>query len=279
MPSDKGNLPSRSGSDQLPLVSVVVTTFNRENLLRETITAIFAQTFRNFELLIIDNNSTDGTEQLVAELTDERVRYIRNNNGGMVAINRNLGIRLAKGQFLAYCDDDDLWLPEKLAKQVAALEADPSAVTCGCSILIKMDEAKDLIPRLRWTGAVSLHNMYFRNYLGTSCAMTKTDVLRDLGGFDESRDYSPYEDYELWLRLVARNRALMLKEPLVIYRIHGTNSSPHRARGARLVLKVLHSMRSRINARGPWYWSCMVIRFAHWVILEALVRIAVRLRK
>jgi len=104
------------------LVSVIVTSFNRVHFLKETIETILKQTFSDFEVIIVDNMSTDATEEYVQSLTDPRVTFYSNPNAGIVAVNRNFGIQKAKGKYIAFCDDDDLWLLDKLRKQVELME-------------------------------------------------------------------------------------------------------------------------------------------------------------
>jgi len=91
-----------------PCVSVIVTTFKRVKLLSETLDSILAQTFTDFELIVVDNISEDGTREYVTGIADSRVRYFRNANHGVIAVNRNYGIRQSEGKYIAFCDDDDL---------------------------------------------------------------------------------------------------------------------------------------------------------------------------
>ena len=107
-----------------PLVSVVLTTYNRADLISETIESILSQTFRNFELIVVDDGSTDNTEEVVRSYNDERVHYIKTDNWGGPAKPRNIGIKKAKGEYIAFCDDDDLWLPNKLEVQLKHFDSD-----------------------------------------------------------------------------------------------------------------------------------------------------------
>ena len=124
--SDGGRSPDTAP----PAVSVVLITYNRKPLLRETVASILNQTFSDFELIVVDNVSEDGTERFVRSLDDPRVRYIRHPNGGVISINRNVGIRAARGDYIAFCDDDDLWVPDKLQRQIRAMEDNPRAGLC-----------------------------------------------------------------------------------------------------------------------------------------------------
>ena len=118
------------------LISVVVTTFNRERLLLETLASIRSQDWELTEIIVVDNFSTDGTGAAVAGLGDSRIKYFRNHNGGCIAVNRNFGISMAGGDYIAFCDDDDLWLPGKLTAQARILESNPGVGIVGTNRLL-----------------------------------------------------------------------------------------------------------------------------------------------
>ena len=101
-----------------PLVTVVVTTYNRKELLKETIDSILNQTYTNFELIVVDNFSNYDFLKHVKSFEDKRIIAFQNQNNGIIAVNRNFGIKRANGDYIAFCDDDDLWLPNKLETQI-----------------------------------------------------------------------------------------------------------------------------------------------------------------
>ena len=101
-----------------PLVSVIVSTHNRADLLCETLDSILSQTYENFELIVVDDGSTDNTEEVVKRHSAGRINYLKIDNWGGPARPRNIGIEKAKGKYIAFCDDDDIWLPKKLEKQI-----------------------------------------------------------------------------------------------------------------------------------------------------------------
>ncbi len=244
----------------MPLVSVVVTSYNRVGMLRETVESILAQTFTDFELLIVDNCSSDGTDEYLRALQSPRVRYLRHANGGLAAVNRNLGILEARGRYVAFCDDDDLWVPEKLERQVAVMEADSSMGLCcsGNKVLRngRIEESR-VKPKL---GLITRDQMLLRNRVATSSVMMRRTVAVESGGFNSTGEFAPYDDYEFWLRIVARNKAILIPDPLLIYRVHGSNVSPVRHRGIGLMVRILLAARASIGAGGPWYWFCLLVR-------------------
>lgn len=225
-----------------PLVSIVVPTYNRRAMLGETLASIFNQTFCDFELIVVDNMSQDGTADYVQGLQDKRVQYYRNENHGVIAVNRNFGIRKAMGKYVAFCDDDDLWLPEKLKKQIGVFEA------VGISVVATNYEPFGDVQVLRKNIAIKSSDAY-RDYayaeilLGlnpiiSSSVIVKRECLLECGGFDESADFRFIEDWELWLRLSVLGKIRVLAEPLLRYRMLKKEGRDLRA-VARATLKIL----------------------------------------
>ena len=107
-----------SQNNKTPLISVIVTTYNRKELLSTTIKSILNQTYSNLELIVVDNYSGYDFNDYMNSFNDERIKAFQNQNNGIIAINRNFGITKAKGEYLAFCDDDDYWVDEKLEQQI-----------------------------------------------------------------------------------------------------------------------------------------------------------------
>lgn len=208
---------------QAPLVSVVVPTFNRAQLLSETIDSILGQTFQKFEIIIVDNMSEDGTEAYVKGLDDPRIRYYRNPNNGVIAINRNFGIRQARGTYIAFCDDDDLWLPEKLQKQLTHFSAE--GISCVATDYIPIGDVKFINKSLQFLPGEKYRDFLYKeilfsfNPVVTSSTLVRKDFLLEEGGFDESRKFQFIEDWELWLRLSRKSKIRILAEELLKYRM------------------------------------------------------------
>lgn len=117
---------------KIPLVSVIVTTYNRKELLKETIDSILSQTFTDFELIVVDNYSNYDFIEYIKSFNDLRIRPFQNQNNGIIAINRNIGINNARGEYIAFCDDDDLWKPNKLKIQYSFLIENNNYIGVGC---------------------------------------------------------------------------------------------------------------------------------------------------
>lgn len=203
-------LPPTSGCSK---VSVVIATFNRASLLKRAINSALTQSYRNLELIVVDDGSADGTQAVVASIADERVRYIRHeHNRGLAAAGRNTGIDAARGEFIAFLDDDDEWLPDKIARQVEAI-ASYEAVVCAA----RLNRRRVRRYRKRF---VSLRELKRGNRFPPSGLMARAEILRALR-FDELLRIG--EDWDLLIRLAERKPVVYLDEPLFIYH----DDTPH----------------------------------------------------
>lgn len=231
-----------------PLVSVVVTTFNRSALLLETLAAVRAQTFQDFEIIVVDNMSADGTDAAVAALQDPRMTYLRHPNHGVISVNRNVGIRQATGTYVAFCDDDDLWLPEKLAKQVKVMESDRAVGLCytdGSTFRGDQVVHERMISR-------RVHRHHFLNLIWDNCVpsssvMVRRALFEDLSLIDESPELLAVEDYELWIRFAHRAKLAFIDEPLIRYRFHGASAALSPAAVSLRNIRVLRSVQHKLN--------------------------------
>ena len=179
-----------------PLVSVVLPTYNRARLLRRAAGSVLAQTHRNFELLVVDDASTNDTHALVEALDDDRIRFLQHaeNQGGSAA--RNTGLHAARGRYVAFLDSDDEWLPQKLARQIAVFRARPDVdAVCTADIVYRNGAPQGV----RFAKPVAKGQMLptlLRRYVGTSSSLiVRRHCLRAVGGFDEAlpscQDWGP----------------------------------------------------------------------------------------
>lgn len=204
----------------MKLVSAIITTHNRRDLLGRAIESVFSQTYPNMELIVVDDASDDGTSELCQG--DSRINYIyipkSESRGGNYA--RNLGVRASKGVYVAFLDDDDYWLPTKIEKQVELIERmNNELVYCGRRkeyVQIDGIEFKDLIPNPRNSG--DLRKKILQTICTTtSCILVKRQALIEVGLFDEKLRF--WQEYELSIRLAQRKPFYFVNEPLVVYRI------------------------------------------------------------
>ncbi|MFH0702008.1 MAG: glycosyltransferase [bacterium] len=202
-----------------PKVSIIVTTYNRKHYLKDTLDSVFNQTFNDFELIIIDDGSTDETKELIKLYKCQRIKYFYQNNSGLNAA-RNAGINLACGEFLAFLDSDDIWLPTKLEKQVNILEKYPDICLVYCGTLLINEENKIIgqKPLVQYGGYV-LNKLIFTNFLyNGSCVLFRSSCLDKVGLFDIS--IKRMTDWEFYLRFALYYRFYGINEYLLKYRIH-----------------------------------------------------------
>lgn len=209
--------PSRSSG---PLVSVLVPAYNCETYVAEAVSSMLSQTFADFELLVIDDGSTDATRAALESIHDPRLRLVSNpRNLGLIAT-LNRGLDLATGRYIARMDADDISAPERLEKQVEFLESHPDVDVLGTMVNLIDEEG-------RIFGSLSNYPTSaedVRTYLLRECClvhptvMFRKEVVRAAGGYDASARHA--EDYDLWLRLSDRHLIANLPEKLVSYRMH-----------------------------------------------------------
>lgn len=197
-------------------VSVIVPTYNTLTYLPDAIDSILKQTFEDFEIILVNDGSTDRTDQWAKKLTDPRIRYIYQENQGLSAA-RNTGIDLAQGRYVALLDADDLWEPTKLEKQVAYLEANPE-VGMVHSWVSFMDEQGRSTGRIWKTYAegMALSQLLHRNDVAVLSVLVRRECFAKVGAFDPS--LRSLEDWDMWLRLAVHYSIAVIKEPLARYR-------------------------------------------------------------
>jgi len=197
-----------------PKVSVIVTTYNRRIELTKTINSILSQTFKNFELIIIDNYSNYDFNELINSFNDKRIISFQNENNGIIAVNRNYGITKAKGEYLAFCDDDDFWYNSKLEKQIKFLNIYKSDLVFSNINLIFLNKKTKIT---NYNNTDTLNKLLYKNQITLSSVMVKYDKKIK---FNENKDLVAVEDYELWIRLKLLGlKFCFINEPLVGYRV------------------------------------------------------------
>jgi glycosyltransferase involved in cell wall biosynthesis len=215
-----------------PKISVIIPTYNRVHLIKDAIESVFNQTYQDFELIIIDDGSTDSTKEVLAEY-GERLQYIYQDNQGRSAA-RNHGIALAKGEFIAFLDSDDVWFPDKLTRQVPILESSPENVALVHGYKCIVNRNLRLMPGWK----LKLRKLYslaergeetYENYLHFNCIFTSTILVRrtaiiEICGYDNFIE--SLEDLDFYLRLLLKDYSFVFisEPPLVKYRWHGGNT-------------------------------------------------------
>jgi glycosyltransferase involved in cell wall biosynthesis len=272
--------PFLPGSGTPGLVSVIIPCYNRAHIVRETIDSLLAQTYRNFEALVIDDGSTDDTRQVVSSYADGRIRYFYRANGGLSAA-RNSGLHAARGEFVAFLDSDDLWHPWKLAAQIQLFRRHPEAglIWSDMSTFRNAGEIvsdrhlrtyysayesldfetrgragtlSDLVADAPSTLAMCpyyvtdiFQDMFCGNLVHPSTAIVRRERLQQSGPFEPEVTGAGAEDYHFYFRVSAHGSVAFLDVPTTLFRLHpaqmSSSNGVHEARGnLNVVLHWLH---------------------------------------
>jgi len=198
-----------------PLVSVVIPTHNRRDLLAEAVASVREQTYDPIEIIVIDDGSGDGTAEMIRERFP-RVRLVRQPHRG-VSTARNRGIAEAQGEYIAFLDSDDLWLPKKLAAEMDALLKNPELKICHTDeIWIRRGVRVNPMKKHRKYGGWIYPHCLPLCIISPSSVILKREVFNEVGAFDEA--LPACEDYDLWLRVTARHPVHFIERPLIVKR-------------------------------------------------------------
>jgi glycosyltransferase involved in cell wall biosynthesis len=208
----------------MPFVSVIIPTYNRVELLRETLLSVLSQTFQDYEILVIDDGSTDNTHVMVQNL-NSAIRYFYQENQG-TAPARNTGIGYATGDWLAFLDSDDLWKPQKLARQVAELKRSQNQwIYCDVDLFDQKTRTvqgtyhqRILKPYQGWVAK----ELLLGDFIPALSTLVHRDVFKEVGLFNSSEWF--HEDWEMWLKIASKFPISYVPETLGVYRQHQNKS-------------------------------------------------------
>lgn len=207
----------------MPSVSIIVPAFNRIQFLKLAVGSVFAQTFSDWELIIADDGSNEETRQYLRDLEHPRVQVQWLPHTGNPSMVRNAGAAAAGGRYLAFLDSDDEWAPEKLQKQIAALQARPQS-RWSYTACRHIDEFGRLIPKRRPSESMAPEGWIFEQLLtlqigiAMPTVVAERNLFHEAGGFDEQQRFGEFHD--LFLRLALRSEVVVVREPLCSVRIH-----------------------------------------------------------
>jgi len=196
-------------------VSVVIPTYNRFPRVKDAVESVLNQTYRDFELLVVDDGSTDGTGEVLRAF-GEKVKYVSQDNRGVSAA-RNLGLRISGGKYLAFLDSDDLWEPKKLETQVRCMDVNPQFPLCYTDEVwirkgIRVNPKKRHAKYSGWIFEKCLPLCI----ISPSSVLMKGSLFNEIGGFDENLPVC--EDYDFWLRVTCRYPVLFIDKKLIVKR-------------------------------------------------------------
>jgi len=213
-----------------PKVSVIIPLYRGEAFIRDTLRSALGQTYPNIEIVVVNDGCPGESEETISDfLNDPRIKYIKQRNQGVAAA-RNTGIRASSGELIAFLDQDDLWLPEKLALQVQRFRGNPKVGLVHGNVRLVDKEGQRILEREdRWDADARLATghcfpvLFDKNRLAMLTVCMRRDCFDTIGPFRE--DIPGVDDYEYWLRLSRRYTFAHIDQPLALYRLHGANES------------------------------------------------------
>lgn len=207
----------------MPKVSVIIPTYNREDYISETIQSVLDQTHKDFEVIVIDDGSTDNTKEKLAPFL-KNIKLLEQNNSER-AVARNNGIKNSSGKYIAFLDSDDIWTPNKLEKQIDILDSKKDIILAygQCERINEKGKKIKTAKRQRegYNGNV-FEKLLYRNFVVSATSVIRRDYFEKTKGFETK--YVPYEDWEFWIRYSLLGDFYFVNEPLGFYRIHSAQS-------------------------------------------------------
>lgn len=230
-----------------PLVSVVIPTYNRAGMLMEAIDSVFSQTYQNFELIVVDDGSSDNTLDKLREISDARLVVVAGEHGGASAA-RNLGVRSARGELIAFLDSDDLFTPRKLQAIVDMFLGRPELImvyshwrqdnlNTNTSMLLEPTSEGDI-----------RHDLLMCSLIVVPTVVLKKEVFLRAGGFNSEMQIA--EDYDLWCRVSSFGQVGLIREPLSIVRLHKNNTFMEAFNALRCRVKVVEHFFDGFDVHG-----------------------------
>lgn len=245
-----------------PRISVVIPhnyenpTSDQGELLRETLRSVLTQTMGAWEAIVVKNRSDNQTSAIADGFGDPRILYVDCHNNGVIAASRNKGTELARSEWVAFLDSDDLWTPDKLARCLAVIDAGTGIdLVSHREVMVKDGRPLGLTPRGSDKKASYNALLYRGNCLSPTAVVARKSKLEAVGGFSEDPALVSAEDYDLWLRLARFGiRMAFIDEPLSQYTLHGASASASIRRHLDANLKVLEQHFAELGPPLPFEW-------------------------
>lgn len=245
------------------LVSIIMPSYNTAKFISETIESVLAQTYSNWELIIVDDCSTDDTDAVVCPyLVDDRIRYIKNEKNRGAAVSRNRALREAKGKWVAFLDSDDLWFPEKLEKQISFMKKNDYHFSY--TNYIEIDETTNPNGRsVTGPKKVTRHGMYNYCWMGCLTVMYDAETI----GLIQIADIKKNNDYAMWLKACKKADCYLLDEVLAKYRKRSGSISNH---GYTKLIKWHYKLYREAEKRSPLVSVALTLRNLFWGVLKKI---------
>lgn len=238
----------------MKLVSIIMPSYNCAKFIEESIRSVLAQTYTNWELLIVDDCSKDNTAEIVKSFNDPRILYQRNKHNSGAAVTRNIALRLAKGRYIAFLDSDDLWMPTKLEKQIEFIEKKGYAFTYH--EYIEIDESSQpLGVYVSGKKHINQFDMYACCWPGCLSVMYDVDKI----GLIQIPDIKKNNDSAMWLQAIKKADCYLLKENLARYRRRKGSITPTSIWRKIVWHYILFHEGAKMNPLAASFWMCINI--------------------
>ena len=235
------------------LISIIIPTYNRVSYLLETVNSILQQTYENYEIIIVSDGSTDNSKEEIDKLNDSRIRFVDlDKNYGYPAKARNEGIKISNGEFIAFCDDDDLWNQDKLKEQVKMIKLGYNFIFTNYNFFsgfksfftkIYLNNIVNFIINFLNKKISYLYLSLTNPIVNSSVLIKKTLISKVM--FNELIDYRAVEDYQLWIQIYQNSNPYYIKKELVSYRVHDNNISHDFLESLRKCLLIMKNLNSK----------------------------------
>ncbi len=208
----------------IPKISVVIPIWNGERTIEATIRSCLNQTMEPIEILVCDDGSTDNSKKIVESIGNSKVTWIAGNHSGSPAGPRNRGLALSKGDWIAFCDSDDEWIPTKLEKQMSLVQELNCKATCTGALTKKSGVISDTRVSTWKKEIISFNDLLKSNNVVCSSVIINLSIFKEIGGFTDIIEYASFADYIYWLRVSTKTNFAYVNESLVIYDDHPETS-------------------------------------------------------
>lgn len=242
-----------------PLVSIVIPTFNRKNELKFAIKSVISQTYKNWELVIVDNNSTDGTAEMIESFNLDKLKHIKINNHGIIAKSRNKGIANASGEYIAFLDSDDWWSPKKIECCIAECIKGFDFVYHNLMITKTRNYKYKWKKIYAWQLMSPVYESLILtgNPIATSSVVVKKDLIDSVEGFSENSNLIAAEDYDCWIKISKKtDKFKAIHQPLGYWFYGDNTSSSHLSLIFldTLLEKYIKPLQKKLNRKLPVWW-------------------------
>lgn len=246
------------------LVSIIMPSYNTAKYILDSINSVLSQTYRNFELIIVDDCSTDNTDEAVKPfLSDNRIRYLKNEKNSGAAVSRNYALREAKGKWIAFLDSDDLWEKDKLEKQISFMEK--NGYKFSYTDYIEIDENSEPLG-VTVTGPKVISKTKMFDYCWMGCLTVMYDA--EAVGLIQIEDIKKNNDYAMWLKVCKNADCFLLDEKLASYRKRKGSISNH---GYVKLIKWHYKLYRNAEKRNPAVSAALTVRNLFWGVYKKLV--------